>query len=54
MGDFNLNRIVWNPEPSVPDGLDENAPERLFIDRLQDIYLHQHVNQPTRFKAANV
>ena len=30
MGDFNLNRIVWNPEPSVPDGLDENAPERLF------------------------
>ena len=21
MGDFNLNRIVWNPEPSVPDGV---------------------------------
>ena len=50
MGDFNLNRIVWNPEPSVPDGLDENAPERLFIDCLQDTYLHQHVTQPTRFR----
>ena len=50
MGDFNLNRIVWNPEPSVPDGLDENAPESLFIDCLQDTYLHQHVTQPTRFR----
>ena len=50
MGDFNLNHIVWNPEPSVPDGLDESAPERLFIDCLQDTYLHQHVTQPTRFR----
>ena len=50
MGDFNLNRIVWNHEPSVPDGLNENAPERLFIDCLQDTYLHQHVTQPTRFR----
>ena len=49
-GDFNLNRIVWNPEPSVPDGLDASALERLFIDCLQDTYLHQHVTQPTRFR----
>ena len=34
----------------LPDGLDENAPERLFIDCLQDTYLHQHVTQPTRFR----
>ena len=34
MGDFNLNRIVWNPEPSV----DACAPEILVIDCLQDIY----------------
>ena len=50
MGDFNLNDIVWNPEPSVPDGLDEIAPEWLFIDCLQDTYLHQHVTQPIRFR----
>ena len=50
MGDFYLNRIVWNPEPSVPDELDEDAPERLFIDCLQDTYSHQHVAQPTRFR----
>ena len=50
MGDFNLNRIVRNPEPSVPGGLDASAPESLFIDCLQHTYLHQHVTQPTRFR----
>ena len=50
MGDFNLNCIVWNPKHSVPYGLDASAPERLFIDCLQDTYLHQHVTQPTRFR----
>ena len=39
MCDFNVNSIVWNPEPSVPDGLDESASERLFIYCLQDAYL---------------
>ena len=50
MGDFILNRIVWNPEPSVSDGLDESAPERLYIDCLQDTHVHQHITQPTRFR----
>ena len=50
MGDFNQNRIVWNSEPLVPDGLDARAAEILFIDCLQDPYLHQHVTQPSRFR----
>ena len=46
MGDFNLNRIVWNPEPSV----DACSPEILFIGCLQDTYLHQYVTHPARFR----
>ena len=48
MGYFDLNSIVWNPEPQVTDGLDASAPEMIFINCLQDTYL-QYVTQSTIF-----
>lgn len=50
MGDFNLNKITWDPEPSIPTGHIEETTESKFIDCIQDTYLYQHVIEPTRYR----
>jgi len=50
MGDFNHNRISWEPVPSVPDGTANSAPERTFIECIRDTFMHQHITKPTRYR----
>lgn len=50
VGDFNLNKIKWNPEPSVPDGINSESPEAKFTECIRDTYLHQHATEPTRYR----
>ncbi len=42
MGDFNYSNIDWN----IMNGVSRD--ENMFIDVVQDNYLHQHVREPTR------
>ncbi len=42
MGDFNYSNIDWN----IMNGMSRD--ENMFIDVVQDNYLHQHVREPTR------
>ena len=46
MGDFNLPKINWINWTTNSE--DENDIHNTIIDTLQDHYLHQHVNRPTR------
>lgn len=50
MGDFNLNRIVWDPEPSIPHTYRDGSDEQRFIEVIRDTYYHQHVHKPTRYR----
>ena len=49
-GDFNLNKITWDPDPVTPDNLNPDSPEVKFVDCLRDTFLHQHITEPTRFR----
>ena len=40
MGDFNLNRIVWDPEPSIPHIYRDGSDEQQFIEVISDTYYH--------------
>jgi hypothetical protein len=50
VGDFNMNRIKWEPEPIIPEGVADDAPERVFVECVRDLYLYQHVTNPTRYR----
>ena len=49
-GDFNLNKISWDPDPTIPDNLTIDSPEVKFINCIRDTFLHQHITQPTRYR----
>ena len=49
-GDFNLNKISWDPEPILPDNLQIDSPESKFINCIRDTFMHQHITQPTRYR----
>ena len=50
VGDFNLNKVNWTPEPIVPDNIPANSPENKFVDLLHDIHVTQHVCKETRYR----
>ena len=50
-GDFNLNKISWNPDPIIPDNINPDSPEVKFIDCIRDTFYHQHITEPTRFRS---
>ena len=50
VGDFNHPNVSWNPAPHIQQDHAANHPDVLFVDCLQDAYLHQLVDQPTRYR----
>ena len=48
-GDFNLNKVNWNPDPELPPSISETSQEYKFVELINDTYLYQHVSEPTRF-----
>ena len=50
-GDFNIKGIDWNQESCTP-----GAPHiaKVFLDKVQDLHLHQHITQPTRFRHGQI
>ena len=50
VGDFNLNKITWDPSPIIPENANEASPECIFVDCVRDTFLHQHVFEPTRYR----
>ena len=56
VGDFNLNRISWSPDPTNPivaENISENSPERKFLECIRDTFLVQHITDPTRYREGN-
>ena len=45
-GDFNFKEIDWENEYAPPD----KPHQAVFIQGLQDDFLHQHVTEPTRYR----
>jgi hypothetical protein len=50
MGDFNNPIINWD----LTSTNDENSEERKFLDCIQDNYLFQVINKPTRLRGSNI
>jgi len=48
MGDFNYGEINWNNGTS-PNAL--TNPATAFVETLRDLYLHQHITEPTHYRA---
>ena len=49
MGDFNHPGINWTPDPViVTQHRSETHPEHLFVNTINDSFLHQHITQHTR------
>ena len=49
MGDFNYPNIEWSPDPViVTEHRNQNHPEILFVNLLNETMLKQHVHMPTR------
>ena len=53
VGDFNLNRITWTPDPELPTHISEDSPEYKFVECTCDTYMYQHVTEPTRYREGN-
>ena len=49
-GDFNLNKISWDPDPTIPDNLSSESVEGKFIECIRDTFFHQHITEPTRYR----
>ena len=47
-GDFNYPSIDWSNGPIVSSS---SQPIQLFLDTLNDLFLYQHVTDPTRYRA---
>ena len=53
VGDFNLNKIKWTPDPELQPNHKENSPEYKFVEVIRDCFLNQHVDQNTRYRSGN-
>ena len=51
VGDFNHPTISWQPEPHILHDHAPGHPDLQFVECLQDSFLHQHIDQPTRYRA---
>ena len=49
-GDFNLNKISWDPDPIIPESMGPESAEYKFTDCIRDTFFHQHITEPTRFR----
>ena len=50
VGDFNYNRIAWDPDPISVEEFTENSPESQFIECIRDTFLYQHTTEATRYR----
>lgn len=50
MGDFNLPGIDWNSH-NIPVNCIKSKESELFLDVMDDLFLYQHVHEPTRHGA---
>ena len=50
VGDFNHPGIQWTPAPVTLVNHNDDHPEVLFIDAIQEAMLHQHITEPTRYR----
>ena len=48
MGDFSYGEINWKNGTS-PNEL--TNPATTFVETLRDLYLHQHITEPTHYRA---
>ena len=53
VGDFNLNKINWTPDPELPTTISEDSAEYKFIECIRDSFLYQHITEPTRYREGN-
>ena len=53
VGDFNLNKITWSPDPELPPLLAEDSAEHKFVECIRDTFMHQHITEPTRYREGN-
>ena len=56
VGDFNLNKISWSPDPSnpiLPTHISDNSPEVKFLECIRDSFYTQHISEPTRYREGN-
>ena len=53
VGDFNLNKITWSPDPELPALISENSAEYKFVECIRDTFMHQHITEPTRYREGN-
>ena len=53
VGDFNLNKIVWTPEPELPQLVNEDSAEYKFVECVRDTFMYQHITEPTRYREGN-
>ena len=51
VGDFNHPAITWTPAPHVIHNHAPGHPDLLFVQCILDSFLHQHIEQPTRYRA---
>jgi hypothetical protein len=50
LGDFNLNKLRWDPDPILPESVDEYSIEFRFVECTRDAFLTQLVDEPTCFR----
>ena len=53
VGDFNLNKIKWTPDPEL-NTTTEDSPEFMFVECIRDTFLVQHITEPTRYRDGNI
>ena len=53
IGDFNLNKINWTPDPELPATISVDSAEYKFIECIRDSFLYQHLTEPTRYREGN-
>jgi hypothetical protein len=50
VGDFNINKITWSPEPILESNFNESSIEVRFTETIRDGFLNQHIDKPTRHR----
>ena len=43
VGDFNLNKIAWSPDPELPTAISEDSAEYKFVECVRDTLLISHL-----------
>ena len=46
-GDFNYSNIDWE---NIYDLTSNNSTVQLFVDTVQDLFMFQHISEPTRYR----